>query len=198
MNAISFLDNFIKENNGCLIVTAATSIGISRQVIYSYIKKRNLERVSSGIYVTNETFPDPMYSISQNNQKAVFSYESSLYLHKLTQREPSAFTVTVPYGYNASHLKKQNIKIVTAVSEYYKLGQEYVKTVFGNEVKAFDTERTICDIIRSKNKIDVQVFQYALREYMKSPQKRLPVLSEYASALGISEKVRLYTEILYD
>lgn len=57
-------------------------------------------------------------------------------------------------------------------------------------------DRTLCDIIKNKKKMDIQVFQTAVREYMKSNRKNLPNLINYARILKIEDTVRTYTEVL--
>ena len=50
--------------------------------------------------------------------------------------------------------------------------------------------------VRNKDKYDIQVFSYALNEYMKGKSKNLNNLMKYAKALRIEEKVRMYTEVM--
>ena len=42
-----------------------------------------------------------------------------------------------------------------------------IKTNFNNDVPVYDLERTVCDIIRSRNSMDYQVFQDTLKNYLK-------------------------------
>ena len=112
------------------------------------------------------------------------------------EREPSYNEVTVKYGYNAEHLKKRNILVHTSIADIYNMGVEYVETQFGNIVKAYDMERTICDIIKYKKYIDIQVFTYALKEYAKNKNKNINKLMHYAEKLRVEDKVRNYLEIL--
>ena len=71
-----------------------------------------------------------------------------------------------------------------------------VQTSFGNTVRAYDMDRTICDILRYKDAMDVQVFQYAMKEYMGSAHKNLNHLMAYAKRFQIESAVRTYTEVL--
>ena len=57
-------------------------------------------------------------------------------------------------------------------------------------------ERTLCDSLRYKDKMDIQVFQYAVREYMSNGQKNLNRLMAYAKIFKIESLVRTYTEVL--
>jgi len=57
-------------------------------------------------------------------------------------------------------------------------------------------ERTICDCICHKEKMDIQMFQYAIREYMRHPEKNLARLMDYAQKMKIESAVRIYAEML--
>ena len=51
-------------------------------------------------------WPDELFILQQRNGIVIYSGETALYLHGLTDREYSSVCVTVPQGYNASHLRK--------------------------------------------------------------------------------------------
>ena len=61
---------------------------------------------------------------------------------------------------------------------------------------AYDIERTICDIIRSRNKVGTETFLSALKMYVSNPEKDLNKLNEYAKKLRVEKLVRQYLEVL--
>ena len=196
MTKFEVLDQLVLAGNGYLQTAAVVESGISKPTLAEYIKARNLEKVAHGIYITRETWPDPFFLLYLRNKKIVFSLETALYLHDLGDREPFYLTVTVPKGYNDSHLKEMGVKVVHSKPEWYSMGIVNITTHNGNSVPAYDIDRTICDLIRCKKAIEIQTFQTALNEYMHSKRKNLINLSQYAAALGISDKVRTYTEVM--
>ena len=192
----SKLADLVERNNGYLITSVAKEEGISRQSVSNYVKANNLTKVSQGVYITKDTWPDELYILQLKNKEIIYSFETSLYLHGLMEREPTYTKVTVKYGYNAFHLKKKNILVHTSIPDIYNMGIENVETQFGNVVKAYDMERTICDIIKYKNYIDIQVFTYALKEYVKNKNKNINKLMHYAEKLKVEDTVRIYLEVL--
>ena len=60
----------------------------------------------------------------------------------------------------------------------------------------YDVERSICDIIKNKNKLDLELFNKAIRNYYYSKNKNIIRLYDYAEKLGIYEKVRNTFEVL--
>ena len=161
-----------------------------------YVKKRNMERVAHGVYLAEEAWPDTLYQIYLSNSRVVFSHETALFLHGLMEREPTVTSVTVKAGYNATHLRKKGIRVYQVKSEVADIGLMEIKTSFGNTVCVYDLERTMCDILRYKDSIDIQVFRYAIKEYMASDQKHLNHLMEYAKTFNVESAMRTYTEVL--
>ena len=71
-----------------------------------------------------------------------------------------------------------------------------MKTPLGNDVRVYDIDRTICDMVLRKDEMDIQVFQTALKEYMSGQSKNIHRLMVYAKLLGIEQKIREYTEVM--
>ena len=71
-----------------------------------------------------------------------------------------------------------------------------MKTSFGNDVPVYDMERTICDIIRSRNHIEIQTFQEALKGYARRRDKNLRTLMHYAELFRVEKILRKYLEVL--
>jgi predicted transcriptional regulator of viral defense system len=186
----------VKEGNGYLQTSAVLENDISKRTLAKYVALRDLERVAHGVYMAEDAWPDDYYLLFLRNSRIVFSHESALYLHGLMDREPSKTTVTVPEGYNASHIVARGVRVIHAKKDWYEIGISVINTAFGNEVPVYDKERTICDIIRNKNYIEIQTFQTAMREYMGGKGKNLGNLISYARYLGIEDEVRTYTEVM--
>ena len=190
------LDRLVMKGHGYLQTSIVLENDVSKQTLAKYVKSRGLERAVRGVYITEDVWPDDYYLLFLRNGRIVFSFESALYLHGLMDREPSKTTVTVPEGYNASHIVARGVRVIHAKKDWYEIGISVINTAFGNEVPVYDKERTICDIIRNKNYIEIQTFQTAIREYMGGKGKNLGNLISYARYLGIEDEVRTYTEVM--
>ena len=152
----------INKNNGIITVAEAGMLGISKPSFYSYAEKNGIQRISHGVYAEDTLLVDDLYVLSLRCKGLVFSHETALFLHNLTDREPISITATVKTGYNPSRLKAVGIQVYTIKQDLIWLGKMLIKTQFGNEVPVYDLERTICDIIRSRSKIEAQELQAAL------------------------------------
>ena len=190
------LDKLVDAGNGYLTTAQVLESGISKPTLATYVKEQSLRRVGHGIYLANDAWEDSLYQLQLLNKKVIFSHETALFLHGLMEREPARICVTVPAGYNATHLRKRGIQVTQEKVETYGVGACSVRTDFGNSVCAYDMDRTLCDIIKNKASMDVQVFQYAIKQYMVSSRKNLNHLGGYAKNLGIESLVRIYTEVM--
>jgi predicted transcriptional regulator of viral defense system len=136
-------------------------------------------------------------SILQNRfPSTIFSHETALYLHDLTDRTPLSYSVTVPSGYNASSIKENGVRVYFIKRDLLVLGKSTVNSPHGNELTIYDLERTICDIVRSRNQIDIQFVNEALKRYIRYPQKEIDKLYTYANYFRIQRIIRNYIEVL--
>ena len=176
MDERNILDKLLEEQNGYIRLIDAQNEGVSKYSVLDYIRKNEMEKIAPGIYISPEALEDRLYSIQLRNRKIVFSHETALYIHNLSDREPFSPVITVVRGYNAKHLKEDGVVVHT--------------------VRIYDKERCICDIIKNKKRMDIQVFQMALTSYFSDNEKNIHILMKYAGIMGVSDKVRQYTEVL--
>ena len=104
--------------------------------------------------------------------------------------------MTFPRSYRATKARESGIKVRTCANDVLELGLTKVKTSYGNQVRAYDLERTLCDIVRGQRVVDVQVVNPAMKQYVRSNEKDIQKLLDYARTLGVEKKIRNYLEVL--
>lgn len=196
MNYHDKLERLIDSKDGLILTKEVEEAGIPRQYLNILIKENKLERVAHGVYLTPDTFDDEMYRLQAKNKRAIFSHETALYLHDLTDRDPIEWSVTVPYGYNATHLRNEGVKVYTVKKSLHQMGVTELRTIYGRSIKAYNKERTICDIIRNRNNMDIAILNEAIKRYLGTKDKNIPLLLRYSKELGIQNYLRKYMEIL--
>ena len=113
---------------------------------------------------------------------------NALYFYGMTEEFPYNYTVTVPQRYHVDTVnEKCNVFYVS--DDIYELGVVEIETPNGNKVRAYDKERCICDIIRSKGRMDSEQVKKTIKQYMQSRDKDIAKLSEYSKKMGINKKV---------
>lgn len=190
------LQKMLQDNHGVLRTADVIAAGISKEYFYQFAKAIGMEKIAHGIYTSAELCPDEMYLLQLQFSRTIFSYETALYLHDLSEMEPMPLSITVAAGYNPAGLVKRGIKVYKVKSEWYELGVCQKESPGGHLLRLYDMERTICDIIRRRSETEVSVFKYALNEYSKRKDKNLNRLGAYAQAMRMDKKIRNYMEVL--
>lgn len=172
------------------------NVGISRRFLGFLVAKNKIIRLSRGIYTLPNELEDDYFIIGNKSKYAIFSNLTALYFYGLCDRIPVKYDVTVKSGYKGSLQKNDNINLYYIKKENFELGLTNIETNYGNNVRVYDVERSICDIIKNKNKLDLELFNKAIRNYYYSKNKNIIRLYDYAEKLGIYEKVRNTFEVL--
>lgn len=186
----------LKKNNGVITTSEVTASGISRGSLKHLVDTGVLERASRGVYQLADVWDDEMYHLQVRYKKGIFSGETALYLHDLTDRTPSRFQMTFPNGYNLTNVKKENIRCNRVIKKLYDMGVVEIKTPAGNIVRTYNMERTLCDILRTQSNTDIQIVSDAFKRYARRNDKNIPLLSKYAKELRVETKLRSYLEVL--
>lgn len=191
------IKQIMSTNKGMLSTKMIEPLNISRQYISIMEKNNEIEKISRGIYLSPTTFEDSYFLFQQKYKKAIFSHMNALYFYGMTEEFPYNYTVTVPQRYHVNVVnEKCNVFYVS--DDIYELGLTEVLTPNGNKVKAYDKERCICDIIRSKGRMDSEQVKKTIKQYAKSKDKNIAKLSNYAKKMGISEKVIEMVGVYYE
>lgn len=191
------LKEYIQEN---LVITnkEAEELGYTRHNLSELTKSGQLERLRPGLYQLKGKVIDDFVLISSNSNRIIFSHQTALYLHDLSDRTPNVFHISVPQGYNASHIKKryEDLQVHYVKKDLYDIGKTEIKSPQDNLIPVYDIERTICDITIDSEKIDKQIFTKAIKRYFKSPNKNLRRLIKYSRLFKIEDEIRKYMEVL--
>ena len=190
------LRKMVNNNGGVLYTAMATAEGISRPTVADFVRRNGLLTVHRGIYCDPSAWTDELYILQLRCPKTILSHETALYLHDLTDREPLEVSVTAKTGYNPSHSTRDGVKVFTVKASLFELGKIEAKTAYGHTVFTYDMERTICDLVRSRSSMDAQVYQDALKQYVKRKDKNLHHLISYARLFHVEKIIMPYLEVL--
>jgi len=190
------LQSALKQNNGIITTAQANEAGVSNERLRLLVHSGDLERVTTGIYVLPDEFTDRMFIVQLRRPKIIYSHETALFLHELTDRDPINYMVTVPTGYNPTRLREDGFTVFTIKRELHEIGVTKLTTMFGNSVTVYDLERTICDCLRSRNNLDIAVVTDAIKRYAKRKDKNLSKLMQMAETFKVTKLLRSYMEVL--
>lgn len=140
----------IQQKDGLLLTRDVEQAGILRHYLTLLTREGTIERVGHGVYVTSDTFEDELYMLQARSPQVIFSHETALYLHDLSDRNPLTYSVTVPNGYHSRSLMEKGVQAYTVKKEWHALGTTEAMTAYGRPIRLYNAERTLCDMFRKR------------------------------------------------
>ena len=193
MKNIEILKNYIENNNGIVLASDLKKLNIHKQYLKLLCDEGYVERKEKGVYVKKGKNVNNFFLIQQRYKTGIFSHNTALYFYHLTDRTPLKYDMTF----------KNNIRVNDEIIEphyikqdKYELGIIELELQDKTTIKVYDLERTIIDILRDRNKIDLQIFNTAMKGYMKRKDKNLIKLSKYAKEFKMEKILKKYMEVL--
>lgn len=185
------------SGDGFLRTSQVECAGISRPMLKKYVDDGKLLRMRKGIYLLADGTADEYALLQAQSTKAVFSHGTALYLWGMSDRTPHFIDVTIPHGTNMTTVKRNNTQLRChyVQSEFYTLGIAETTSPQGAEVRLYDRERCVCDLIRNREQTEMQLYSQAIKEYFKD-KPNVRKLLKYGKVFGVEEKIRTYTEVL--
>lgn len=193
MKNIEILKNYIENNNGIILASDLKKLNVHKQYLKLLSDEGYVERKEKGVYVKKGKNINDFFLIQQRYKTGIFSHNTALYFYHLTDRTPLKYDMTF----------KNNIRVNDEIIEphyikqdKYELGIIELELQDKTTIKIYDLERTIIDILRDRNKTDLQIFNTAMKEYMKRKDKNLIKLSKYAKEFKMEKILKKYMEVL--
>jgi hypothetical protein len=137
-----------------------------------------------------------LYILQSKYKKGIYSLDTALFLHRLSDRTPIEYNMTFPVGYHAPSLENENIRISYVSKKWLDIGNITIETPLGHLVNAYNAERSICDLLKEKNHSDIQIIVETIKRYMNQKNRNVVLLSEYATLFRVEKKLRAFVEVL--
>ena len=186
------LKQFLNENYGYIRTRNFEKLGISRPSIQSYIDKKIIRKVSRGLYIDNNLIEDEFYILQQKFSNIIFSHNTACYLLNLSDRAPYKIDVTTLNHNNIS----EDLEIHYVAKDKLNIGIIEIESPYSNPIKIYNAERCICDILRSPDSVDLELYNKIINNYFKQKNKDLSTLEEYSKIFNVHEKFEHIMEVL--
>ena len=196
MNSNDTINKMLEDSKGFITSTQITKAGFQRRILGELVAANKLYRVARGIYALPGAWEDEMFFLQYRYAKGIFSNETALYLHGMSDRTPHTYKMTFANGYNAAGAKKSGISVRFTKPETYNLGIIEMPSPCGNPIRVYNKERTLCDIVKGNNSCDIQLVNQAMKTYAVSSEKDMAKLFDYAEKLRVKPKIQRYMEVL--
>lgn len=186
------LKTFLNKNHGYIATKDFETIGISKTLIPELLNKKVLRKVTYGLYIDNNLVEDEFYILQKRFSNIIFSYNTAFYLLNLSDRAPYKIDVTTISHNNIS----ENLNIHYVSKDKFDIGVIEIESPYGNPIKIYNAERCICDILKNKNEIDIELYNKIIKNYFKQKNRNLVLLEEYSRIFNIHEKFENIMEVL--
>lgn len=186
------LQELFDAHGGILRTSELLRYGYYHRKIQELINNGEIEQVRRGYY---QCINDNSYSeaavIARLFPDSVLCMESALDYYGYTERTPSAWNLAVP---NSSSRRRFNISWPVVKPHFISQSKFTVgitdAEIEGTKMRIYDRERTICDCLTHRNKMDAEVFNSAIQGYLADPRHNEARLGKYAITLRVQRKVR--------
>ena len=192
MSEQTVMREMFEKHGGVMKTKELAEQGIYYKKLHKLIDAGEVEQVKHGFYqyVYTENYSE-IAVISKLFPEVVICMESAADIYGYTQRTPSAWHLAVP---SKSSRRKYDIDYPTIKVHFVDETKFYTGideiNVEGTKIKVYDRERTVCDFLLHRNKIDPEVFNETIRSYLNDTNKRTAVLAEYGTKLHVAKKIK--------
>lgn len=186
------LEEMFEIRGGILKTSELLRCGYYYRKIQQLISDGEIEQIRRGYY---QRIDDNSYSeiaiIAELFPDAVLCMESALDYYGYTERTPFAWNLAVP-----DSSSRRRFRIAWPVVKPHFISQSKFPVgitdaaIEGRKIKIYDRERTICDCLTHRNKMNAEVFNSAIRGYLADPKRNEARLGKYAVTLRVQRKVQ--------
>jgi predicted transcriptional regulator of viral defense system len=179
-----------EKHGGILKTSELNELGLSSRQIKKLLQEGEISKIKYGYYELADEVNSEEAMIARLFPKAVIFLESALLHYNYTDRIPTAWQIAVDRDSEKSqyNIDYPLVEPFYQESKYLSIGVTTFE-VNGVEVRIFDRDRTMCDIMRYEKKLEKEVFTNAVMRYNKDPQRNIRRLFEYAEMFNITKKV---------
>lgn len=188
----SNLKALFEQNGGLMRTAELKEAGCYYKKIQKLIEDGEIEQVRRGYYqFIEEKFISDIPVITTLFPDGVICMESALDYYGYTERTPEAWHLAVDSKSTRTrfYIDYPIVKPHFIQSDRYAVGI-VTGEIDGRQVKVYDRERTMCDLMFHRNKVDGEVFNMAVQRYVNDPEKVEARLMKYAKLLHVEKKVR--------
>ncbi len=165
--------------------------GYHHNILKELIDKGVIAKIKRGYYEWQEKNISDATIITKLFPDAVVCLNSALFIYGYIDRTPNKWHLAVTRG--SARLKFDidypRVKTYYIDKKYMSIGK--IKYTYEEqEINIFDRDKTICDTIRYSNKMDKELINQAIKNYIIDPEKNIENLMIYAKKLRTESKVK--------
>lgn len=158
------------------------------------VGRGELIKVRQGVYATPQSLVNTMVDVEKIVPNGVICLYNAWAYHKLSTTIPPSVCIAIETKRKVRLPDDTSVQLYYWKKEYLHFGieeQEYS----GYKVRITDLERSVCDAIKYRNKIGLDLCGEVVRSYLKRTDRSLSKLYVYAKRLRVANVLNNYLEI---
>jgi len=187
-----------KHNNGYAHTKDITQAGIHNVHLKTLLEEGEIERIKRGLYRwvdMYETHTSSLVDVAMAIPKGVICLQSALSYYNLTTYNPWEISVAINRKSRITIPEYPPVKLYYFPSKIFSAGIEEVQ-LDRHRVRIYSKEKTICDCIRYRKQLGKDIIKEMMVEYLRSSNRNLELLMEFAEICGVTNVIRNYIEVL--
>ena len=154
-------------------------------------KQGKLVRVKRGVYAKEFALADTMVDVETLIPDGVLCMYSAWEHYGLTTQVPQQYDVAIKRGRKVVVPQYPNFKLHNLSDNALDLGVT-TENISGYRVKIFDIEKCVCDAVKFRNKIGIDVCTEVVKNYLKRRDRDIPKLMRYAKILRVAKTLEMF------
>ena len=185
----------MKERNTYLSSASVKKQG--RTAYYKMLesaKQGELIQVRRGVYANIDQLSGNMIDINAVVPEGILCLWSAWSIHQLTTSMPQAFHIAIKRGRKVSIPSFPRIEVHHYMEDLLKIGVISM-TIDGYNIRLYDVERCVCDAVKFRNKVGMDVCSEIINNYLERPDRNLSKLMDYARRLRVGKIIEQYLQV---
>ena len=154
-------------------------------------KQGELVRLKRGVYAREIDLADTMIDVEAIVPDGILCMYSAWEYYRLTTQIPAQFDIAIKRGRKVVLPEYPPIKLHNLSEPALSLGVT-TATISGFKVKIFDIEKCVCDAVKFRNKIGMDVCIEIVKTYLKRSDRNISKLMKYARVLRVAKILEMY------
>lgn len=187
---IELIEDLFKNHGGVMKTAELYNNGLTKYELKKLLASNILERISKGYYKLENQEISDIGIVNKVIPSAILCFDSALFHYGYSDRIPSSIHIAINKDISKSKVKFDYPFVKAYFIEPFLLDLGVEKTwIDDTEMLIYSRDRLICDCLLYENKMDIELLNKAITNYIKDPKKNISKLMEFAKIRKVEKKV---------
>lgn len=179
-----------KQNNGYLRSKTLSKSGYAYTLLKQLVESGKVEKIKPGLYRHSDfASSDEFVEVCEMYPQGVLCLYSTWFYYELTTHIPSEYHLALPHKTKLKHYDYPPV-------QFYYWDNHSAEIVRKDGINIYSLERSVCDAVRFKNKVGIDISIEVVKNYLKRKDKNISKLIQVAKQLKVENQVRATLDIL--